>query len=178
MSEKPPTTDPPIVRQRIDTLDRMWKEIEKLIEGSHLFRSLDEAGRRELLQRGHLRFFAAGSVILKEGDEGQSFFVIDHGVVEVSTRDDSAGEVALTTLQRGAFFGEVAVLTGSFRTATVVALTDVAAVSFDRKDVDELLFSNPKAKRLLDAVMTGRARDAAEKIARASTFPPRDPDKT
>jgi CRP-like cAMP-binding protein len=161
----------PGTRQRQSTLDRLWRQVEQLIEGSHLFRSLDDAGRRELLHRGRLVFFPAGSVILREGEPGESFFVIDDGVVEVSTRAGEAGEVGLTTLQRGAFFGEVAVLTGSPRTATVTALTDVSAVAFDRHDVDELLASNPKARRLLDAVMAGRARDAVEKIARASMRP-------
>jgi CRP-like cAMP-binding protein len=169
MSEHPP----PAQRSRTNTLDRLWNDVAKLIEGSHLFRSLDDAGRRELLLRGQLMVFPAGKVILREGEAGDSFYVVDQGVVEVSTRADAAGnEVSLTTLQRGAFFGEVAVLNGSPRTATVVALTDVTAVAFDKRDVDELLASNPKARRLLDAVMLGRARDAAEKIARASAFPP------
>ena len=39
-------------------------------------------------------------------------------------------------------------------------------------EIDELLASNTKAKRLLEAVMNGRARDAAEKVAKASTMPP------
>lgn len=167
--------DSPPGRRRISTLERLWSDVEKLIEGSHLFRCLDEAGRRELLMRGRLVTYPPGAVILREGDPGESFFVVDQGVVEVSTRSEAGGEVSLNTLQRGAFFGEVSVLSGSPRTATVVALTQVAAVAFDRHDVDELLASNPKARRLLDTVMAGRARDTAQKVARASMLPPRDP---
>jgi cAMP-dependent protein kinase regulator len=174
MSDESHTPD----ANRRTTLERLWADVAKLIEGSHLFRSLDEDGRRELLNRGRIVSFPAGSLILREGEPGESFFVVDQGVVEVSTHAAAAGgEIPLTTLQRGAFFGEVAVLTGSPRTATVTALTDVHAVAFDKADVDELLASNAKARRLLQAVMTGRARDTAEKIARASSFPPaRDDD--
>lgn len=156
---------------RQHAIEQLWKQVEQLIEGSYLFRSLDEAGRKELLHRGRLVFFPAGSVILREGELGESFFLVNSGVVEVRTRAGGGGEIELTTLQRGAVFGEVAVLTGSPRTATVTALTDVCAVAFDRHDVDQLLASNPKARRLLDAVMTGRARDTAEKVARVTQRP-------
>ncbi len=170
--QKPPS-EPPIQRQRSEALDRLWADVEKLIAGSHLFRSLDDAGREAFLRRGQLMLFPAGTVIVREGDPGDSFFVIDQGVVEVVTQS-TAGEISLTTLQRGAFFGEVSVLTSAMRTATVTALTDTTTVAWDRKDVDELLSNNPKAKRLLDAVMTGRARDTAEKVAKASLVPPDD----
>jgi CRP-like cAMP-binding protein len=149
-----------------------WQDIEQLIAGSHLFRSLDDEGRQRLVERGRLIVFPSGTVIVREGDAGDAFYMIDQGVVEVVTQTPIAGEVPLTTLQRGAFFGEVSVLTDAARTATVTALTEVAAVAFSKQDVDELLASNPKAKRLLEAVMTGRARDTAEKVARASSMPP------
>ena len=166
MSDEPTGKGPPEARRRAEALERLWSRAQQLIEGSHLFRFLDDAGRQELLHRGRLVFFPASTVILKEGETGDSFFVIDEGVVEVSAQADAAGEVALTTLQRGAFFGEVAMLTGAARTATITALTDVSAVAFDRKDIDELLGSNPKPTRLLEAVIAGRARDAAEDRAR------------
>jgi CRP-like cAMP-binding protein len=165
---------PPVPRNRSQTLDGLWADVQQLIAGSHLFRSLDDAGRKALLERGRIMLVPAGTVIVTEGEQGDSFFVIDQGVVEVVTSSPSGGDVSLTTLQRGAFFGEVSVLTDAPRTATVTALTNVAAVAFSKADVDELLSSNPKAKRLLEAVMTGRARDTAEKVAKASTMPPPD----
>jgi CRP-like cAMP-binding protein len=159
-------------RQDLAVMERLWLDAEQLIAGSHLFRSLDDEGRRDLLGRGRLVVFPSGSVIIREGEPGESFYVIDKGVVEVSTVGVEGGEVSLTTLQRGAFFGEVSLLTGSPRTATVVALTDVAALAFDRDVVETMLANHPKARRLLDAVVAGRARDAAEKIARAASVPP------
>jgi CRP-like cAMP-binding protein len=170
--EKPVETS--VTRDRSQTLERLWADVEKLIEGSHLFRSLDDAGRKALLERGRIMIVPAGTVIVTEGEQGDSFFVIDQGVVEVVTSSPTGGDVSLTTLQRGAFFGEVSVLTDAPRTATVTALTHVAAVAFSRSDVDELLASNPKAKRLLEAVMAGRARDAAEKVAKAVSMAPGD----
>ena len=74
--------------------------------------------------------------------------------------------MVLATLQRGAFFGEVAMLTGMPRTATVTALTDTSVVRFDKANIDTVLARDPGALRLLNTMIEGRARDTLEKIAR------------
>lgn len=155
-----------------EVLENLWNGVEATIEGSFLFRSLDEAARRELVERGVVMVCTAGREILEEGELGDDFYLIDHGVVEVTT-SVSGSPVSLGTLQRGGFFGEVAMLTGRARTATVRALTDVTLVRFDKSDIDEVLDRAPSARRLLEAMIAGRAKSAAEKITRhLSTMPP------
>lgn len=163
-------------RARVVTLNRLWEGVEELVSGSHLFKTLDDASRRELADKGNVLVFPAGKTIIREGEAGDSFYMIDQGVVEVMTTAPS-GPVTLATLQRGAFFGEVAVLTGLPRTATVTSLTDVCLVEFEKPAVDEVLSRNPDARRLLEAVVLGRARDTAEKVSRAGTAPPPDDEK-
>lgn len=159
-------------RQSSETLDNLWHGVDETVRGSFLFRSLDEASRHELVDRGVVMVFAAGREILCEGDAGDDFYLVDRGVVEVTTTVNGAA-VALGTLQRGGFFGEVAMLTGQPRTATVRALTEVSVVRFDKKDIDDVLDRAPSARRLLEAMIAGRAKAAAEKITRAlSTMPP------
>ena len=157
-------------RSRALTLERLWDGVDELVASSHLFRTLGLEARHELVEHASVLVFPAGTVILKEGDPGDSFFLIDQGVVEVSTRGPQ-GMLNLTTLQRSAFFGEVSVLTGAARTATVTALTDVCLVRFEKPDIDAILARDPNIRRLLQAVVVGRARDAAEKM-KASIAPP------
>lgn len=57
-------------------------------------------------------------------------------------------------------------LTGMPRTATV-DITDACVVRFDKRDIDEILDRNPEARRLLQTMIEGRARDAVEKVTRA-----------
>lgn len=159
-------------RQSSETLDRLWNGVEGVVTGSFLFRSLDEPARHDLVDRGVVMVFPAGREILREGDPGVDFYLVDRGVVEVATRTPAGASVALATLQRGAFFGEVAMFTGAPRTATVTALTDVSVVRFDKRDIDEVLDRNPAARRLLKAMVAGRARDTYEKITRASQVAP------
>ncbi len=159
-------------RDSAETLQRLWAGVEEVVTGSFLFRSLDEAGRRELVDQGVLMFFPAGKEILREGESGSDFYLVDRGVVEVTTLAPNGVPVVLSTLQRGAFFGEVAMLTGMPRTATVSALTDASAVRFDKGDIDQVLDRYPAARRLLQAMIKGRAKDTAEKMVKALSGPP------
>lgn len=163
MSDAPHDERPP----KPITLENLWNGVEDVVLGSTLFRSLDTAARRELVLRGNVMLFQSSRVILTEGERGEDFYLVDQGVVEVTTRGLGDSSVVLSTLQRGAFFGEVSMLTGMPRTATVVALTDVCVVRFDKKDIDDVLDRNPEARRLLETMIEGRARDAAEKVVRA-----------
>jgi len=159
-------------RQSSEVLENLWNGVEATIEGSFLFRSLEDDARHDLVDRGVLMVFPAGREILQEGSDGDDFYLVDRGVVEVTTAVGES-QVALGTLQRGGFFGEVAMLTGRARTATVRALTDVTLVRFDKRDIDEVLDRAPAARRLIEARVEGRARSAAEKITRhLSTMPP------
>lgn len=152
-------------------LQQLPADLEALLEHSLLLRSLEREQRRELLARSRVERWSSGDTILREGEAGECFYLIADGAVEVSTSKPEVGEVSLSTLSRGAFFGEVAVLKGAPRTATVVALTDLVTVAFERTNVEKLVLASPRAKKMLEALVAGRARDALDKIERASLRP-------
>ena len=93
--------------------------------------------------------FSAGEVIIRQGEPGSRFYVITAGQAEVTKhgRDGQDREVAV--LGPGRYFGEIALLRGSGRTATVRALTDLAVVSLDRRDFGMLVRVLP---HILDTV--------------------------
>jgi ATP-binding cassette subfamily B protein len=162
-----------------DTLDSLRNGVEAVVTGSFLFRSLEPESRRDLADRGVVMVFPAAKVVLTEGDPSSDFYLIDQGVAEVTTTTPDGAPVVLATLQHGAFFGEVALLKGLPRTATVTALTDLSVVRFDQADIEDVLSRNPGARRILEAMIEGRARDTVEKVVRAlSNPPPSDPDPT
>jgi CRP/FNR family transcriptional regulator, cyclic AMP receptor protein len=139
-------------------------EMAEIVSTSHLFKSLDEEGRDRVLSSGYVCSFSAGETILRQGDHGSTMFLILHGKVRVET--DVVGEtIALAELGRDACIGEVSVLTGCERTATVTALSDVDTVAFERHRIERILADYPKVRSLLEALVAGRARDTIEKIA-------------
>ncbi len=116
----------------------------------------------ELLASTSVRAYKAGAVIVREGDPGDSLFLIVDGTVEVKGTDPKGRQVKLAQLQQGDFFGEVAVLTGKPRTATVVAQTDVAVIEISRATLAELQQRHPQVQQVLERFYQERVNATVE----------------
>ena len=91
------------------------------LDGVELLASLAIEQREQLAGSSRPLLFEAGQVIMREGDSGASMFVLKRGEAKVSLRHT---EGAVAQLKDGAVFGEMSLLTGETRTATVTAVTD------------------------------------------------------
>jgi CRP-like cAMP-binding protein len=98
------------------------------------FAGLDEADAGRLLRGATWRSFAAGEQIVKQGDEGDAFYVISSGQVDVIQNRRRVGR-----LSAGSYFGEIALLTDEVRTATVRAATPVKVLELERRAFDRVL---------------------------------------
>jgi putative ABC transport system ATP-binding protein len=99
-----------------------------------LFRSLTPQQLTDVAEKMTKRHFAAGETIIREGDPGEEFFLISEGEVDVVRADR---EVA--RLGPGDFFGEVALISGEPRNATVVAVDEVDAYVLGKDDFQTAL---------------------------------------
>jgi CRP-like cAMP-binding protein len=104
------------------------------LRGLSCFAGLSTAQLWELLEWGAWVSFAPGEQIMREGDVGDSFYAISSGQVDI-VKD----ERLVTTIGRGSYFGEVALLMEVPRTATVIARTPVRAFRLDREGFDRLV---------------------------------------
>lgn len=86
-----------------------------------IFSDLTPEAFLALVRAMTLRRVAAGEVVISEGGADASFYVVASGRLAVSKRDDGGGEVVVARLGEGDFFGEMALLSGAPRTATVTA---------------------------------------------------------
>jgi CRP-like cAMP-binding protein len=98
------------------------------------------------------RSMTRGEVIIRQGDEADNFYVIVEGTVEVTqTRPDGTGARVLREMGRGQFFGEIGLLSGVPRTATVTAMRDGMLVVLGRDAFLELVSAGSGLTyRLLD----------------------------
>jgi small-conductance mechanosensitive channel/CRP-like cAMP-binding protein len=130
-----------------------------------LFALLDEAGRAQLTARTRERVFGAGEVIVRQGDTGRSLFVVHQGEVVVRLEPDGR-EVART--QAGGVFGEMSLLTGDPRTATVAAARDSVVLEIDADALREVALSRPDALDAISRLVVERrvGLDAAQAAAR------------
>ena len=88
--------------------------------------------------------FERGQVILREGQPGGSLYTLTSGRVRAFRRDAATGKQSpIGDLQEGAFFGEMSILTGQPRMASVVALTRCELLELDRPTLDEITKAHP-----------------------------------
>jgi len=115
---------------------------------SSLFGLLDEAGQLQLMAAAKVENHPAGAILVKQGDEGHAFFILSEGKLEVQVEEEGQAR-PIATLERGAFFGEIAALLGETRSATVKALGPVTVMRFDMPAVKEILAHYPAVRQVL-----------------------------
>lgn len=142
----------------------MPMEGKELLRMVPLFSDLNEEELGLLAQASSSAHFCKDQVILMEEEEGSTLFVIERGKVKVSVQDRQGREFVLAVLGQGDFFGEMSLLDGKPRSATVVALEDTTALTLRRGDFLSLIHRNPwVAVRLLEE-MAWRIRVADSKM--------------
>ncbi len=111
----------------------------------------------ELLGSTSVRSYDAGAAIVREGEYGDSLFLIVEGNVLVEGTDPRGKKVTLATLGPGDFFGEVAVLTGKPRTATVTAQGPVTLIEISKEVLAEICERHPQVSAVLERFYQDRA---------------------
>jgi CRP-like cAMP-binding protein len=133
----------------------------RAIPKSPLFEILGDAERAAIVQQMESETHDEGSVIINEGDPGSSMYLIASGEVKVYTRGTS-GTLYLANLGEGDFFGEVSVLTGKPRTATITASQRTELLRLDRDKLDAVLADYPGLRKVLDEFYQRRAKHTVE----------------
>jgi CRP/FNR family transcriptional regulator, cyclic AMP receptor protein len=128
------------------------------------FALLDEGERELLATRLETVQLPAGRTVCEYGDPGDSLFIVRKGAVEVFFRDDTGGRIVLDTAGPGDFFGELSLLDGGPRSASVVVTEDLEALRLDREHLDEFLKNHPGAAISLLAAMGRRLRQTDERL--------------
>jgi len=132
-----------------------------------LFKTLTDDQLDTLLPRGRLVHFGRGEKLIQQGDDGNSMFVLVEGEANVVLeRSGSAMHVA--SLRSGDCFGEMSLLTGERRSATVMAHTDCDVVEIAKPVLAHSLKENPDLLTKLSALLAKRQMET-EGIVAANT---------
>jgi CRP-like cAMP-binding protein len=118
-----------------------------ILEGlgqSRLSVELDDAQRRILAGAMQLRDLKQGDVLVAEGNADDHLYAVASGALGVVKAAGTPNEVTLATIRPGDVVGELSFLDGSTRYASLIALTDVRALSLSRGDLEALLDRNPQ----------------------------------
>ena len=137
---------------------------EKLLGKSFVFEALNDHARQELASFAYVKRFKSGEVIFSMGAPGQSMMAIAEGSVRVSMLTPSAREITLNDLQAGDVFGEIALLDGGDRSASVKALTNCTLVVLERRSLLDVLQRYPKLSIHLIELLCQRVRRSDERM--------------
>jgi type IV pilus assembly protein PilB len=137
-----------------------WHDEVSYLKKTELLRDLDEPTLQEIASKLRKAVYPPNSIIVKEGTLGDALYLVKKGLVEVKKREPSLGvDLTLATMGEGACFGEMALLNGKPRSATVIAAVATEVLVLEKKEFEALLKSNPSISLRLTRILAERIEE-------------------
>jgi len=136
----------------------------KYLDRVDLFDGLSDEQAEVLKGRSRIRSFAPNTIVVNEGDDGSSLFVVQSGSLKVFLTDNVGREVTLSLLDPGDYFGELALLDDSPRSASVIALTRSEVLQIPRVAFLALIEAHPACMQIVVRNLVGRIRTLTESV--------------
>jgi len=121
------------------------------IRAVELFSMLDDGEVRQLAEKAGVRVFGPGEIVVRQNDGGDSLFLVMKGRLQALVNGIKVGE-----LVEGGVFGEMSLLTGEPRKATVSAESEVTLVELSREILEPLIRRKPEIMEALGAILAHR----------------------
>ncbi len=142
-----------------------------LLQEIDIFQPFSEKAKLYLSKRMRAHRFSSGQTVVRQGEAGDSLFIIVEGTVSVQIRKEDAQIIEVARLGAGNFFGEMALLTGQDRTATIVTLNETYLFEIIKEDILPLLQRQPTVSKLISQVLTERQLLTKAKMGNLSQDP-------
>lgn len=133
-----------------------------LLDVIEIFRPFSAEERAALALALQERTIPAGTAVVRQGEAGDSLFLLAEGALDIRIAPPGRPEFLAERLTQGAVFGEMSLLTGQPRSATVLAATEAVVLELRKEDLDPVLRARPALLEGLTAIMAERqARNSA-----------------
>jgi small-conductance mechanosensitive channel/CRP-like cAMP-binding protein len=132
-----------------------------------IFAPLSEDETEKLALAARSRIFAQGESIVRAGAEGHSMFIIVRGKVSVEVLENGRTKV-VNSLGEDDFFGEMSLLTGEKRTATVVADEETEVLRIEKSALKAIFESNPEVVNTISEIIAERRQGLEEAVETAT----------
>ena len=158
-----------IFRAQLDETYRR-RALDSHLRDVPIFRGLQQDFIDHLRERVELLRFSPGQIICKQGDPADSFYLVRLGFVKVS-EDHPGGELVLSYLSRGDYFGEIGLLEKGTRTATCAALDHVEVVRVSAEDFRAMVERHPEVRSGLERAARERRQANQERLRMVRSVP-------
>jgi CRP/FNR family cyclic AMP-dependent transcriptional regulator len=129
-----------------------------------LFKALKDAQLKEIAARCRSARYKKGDVIFHKTDLSTDLYIVNSGRLKAVLADEEGGEMVLARFESGAFFGELSLLDGKGRSATIIADSDAELAVLTKDVFLDLLYTEPKIAVELMATLVERLRKADDLI--------------
>lgn len=144
-------------------------QISEVLKQVPFFRSLGKDGISYIVERLKFKPFDAEEVICKIGDPGDKMYIVISGKVKVVVSTDEAKEETIIAyLSSGDYFGEMSLLTGEPRSASVITTEPSEMFILNKSDFDLIVERFPSITLSMGKIMSQRLRDTLQKAAKKS----------
>jgi small-conductance mechanosensitive channel len=140
----------------------------KILRSGGMLSCLSEEEAADLVAKGILKVFGPREALVTRGEKGESMFLILEGSVEVVGKMSEGPRVVLATLSTGNSFGEMSLVTGEPRNATVRAVADVMVLEIRKDDISPLIAARPELAVSIGEVLESRQKSWEEGLNRAA----------
>jgi DNA-binding NtrC family response regulator/Pyruvate/2-oxoacid:ferredoxin oxidoreductase delta subunit len=132
------------------------EDTTSFLSRTSLFSSLSQTELKHLVDLLKSKEYPEGEIVFHQGDFGDSLYLICQGEVEVFIRNQEGAENTISRLKEGDLFGEMALLTGSLRSASVRVSRDALFLVLHKNDFEAFLTSHPHLALLFSKVLVER----------------------
>lgn len=135
------------------------------LRGVDIFSSLDEESLRRLASLSRTLLFAAGEAIINQGEEGHEMFIILRGKVAVTVHRQGLKTLLVSRLGPGKFFGEMSLMTGAVRSATITTNEECELLAVGKAAFAQILSAHPDLAEQISRILAGRQAELGERVA-------------
>jgi CRP-like cAMP-binding protein len=139
-----------------------------------LFEGLSSNERIWLAGRASEQLRLTGHPIVRQGDPGSSLFVVKEGVLDVTLKADDGTVQTIGQVRAGHVFGEMSLLTGTPRGATVTPAVDTLVAEITKEDIEPIFRDHPELIEDIGAMLAERQSETSERLQRATTVSKND----
>jgi CRP/FNR family cyclic AMP-dependent transcriptional regulator len=130
-----------------------------LLQSIPLFKGLSSEDLDFLAYAVTLRSYKNNEIIFKQGDIGDTMYIVARGCVNISVLDQASESISLKDLIRGEYFGELALIDDKPRSASAIATTDTDLLELTREMLSNYIHAEPRVAMTILRTMAGRLRD-------------------
>lgn len=140
-----------------------------ILSNIDIFSALNESEINLLGTEIQQRRFKKNTVVITQGDDGDSMFVLVEGLLKVSIKTEDGTTIDAAQITPGDFFGEMSLLTGEKRSATITALTDTVMFEISKSSIEKIIGTRKEIVEELGRELLKRTETNAELISRLKT---------